>query len=136
MNTTGAFPLFGMIFTGAQGVAAIAIIAATFLVAIILSMRLMLEGWLLALAMFILTPISSIVTFMRVEPMELYRAMGLTNEELAMAKQMHYTNPVTMLAWAIVGAAIGIGFALASRRSFFARRKEEIFATNDTNGHE
>jgi hypothetical protein len=87
----------------------------------VLSFRLILEGWLLALALFILTPISAIVTFLRVRPMDLYRAMGLSDEELAMVQRMNYTNRGSMMVWAIAGAAIGISFALAARRAFFFR---------------
>jgi len=122
-NTVVAvMPFFGILLTGIPAIAVMLAIAAFFLLAAWWNYHLQMRGWILSLVLFIVPAISAAITFSRISMTDFYKAMGSSDSEIEMMRQMNLARSgLQMLLWVGFGAGIGVGYLLFVRRCFISK---------------
>lgn len=114
------FPVFGTLISGAPGTVVLLIVMC-FLGYLAWGIyELKIGAWWGAFALMILWATSSIITFSRVDLMQMYEKMGFPEEQLELMRQTGIISK-TFIAWSIgIATAIWLGYLLYVRRYFVA----------------
>jgi hypothetical protein len=112
------FPFFGVLLHGFGGTLIFLILTVVWLYAAWAIYRLKPIGWWLTLVTFGVMTISSAVTFSKIDLMEMYRAMGYSEEMLKQIQQVNFFAGSHIVAMTLVGAALIIGYLLFIYRYF------------------
>jgi hypothetical protein len=113
-----ALPFFGMLLSGVPG-----ILFYFFLIALTLYLawglyRLQPLAWWIALGTVVLMTLSSALTFLRVDPIEMYRLMGYPQEMIEQIQRLNFFNG-SLIVWVSVGfSAALVGYLLWIKRYF------------------
>jgi hypothetical protein len=113
----GVFPFFGKLVQGAVGTVVFFILMAVWIYAARAIYRLKPAGWWLAIISFGLLLASNVVTFWNIDIMEMYRAMGYSEDILNQIRQLNFSGRQFVI-WTLVGAALIIGYFLFIYRYF------------------
>lgn len=100
----GFYPFAGRLLTGLPGLATAGVAAILFSMAAWLAYRQKKVGWWLAVVLYAMTGYSGVTTFSSVEPAQMYRAMGMSDAQLAQLQQYGSTSGVNMVMWALIGS--------------------------------
>jgi hypothetical protein len=111
-------PLFGMLVSGP--------VASIFFVAMgVLWVwlawglyRLNASAWMTTLVAIVLFGISTAVTFMRVDIMDLYRQMGYPEQQIEQIKQFGFITSKTMAVWTVTSFLLILGYLLWIKKHF------------------
>lgn len=117
-SQNGVFPLFGTIISGAPGSVICLIAAAVWLWAGFGFYRLNRRAWWITVAVFLLMMTSALITFNRVDVMEMYREMGYSQVQLDQIEQFSFINSKTMLWWSLTGVVPLMGYLIFVKRYF------------------
>jgi hypothetical protein len=115
-----AIPLFGVIISGPAG--AVAILLITLVMAYLAwgTYRLQMAAWWATLLLAIVGTLNMVVTFSRVDLMQMYEKMGMPADQLEMIRKMGMVE--TMSQWGpwmnLAGGAAWLGYLLYVRRYF------------------
>ena len=113
-----ALPVFGFVVTGAGAMALYAALALVMAWLAWETYRLRPIGWWGSLILFIVMPASVVVSFLSIDPIEIYRQMGFPREQVEMMKQYRaITGPTMALFTGVLGAAC-VGFILYLKKHF------------------
>ena len=114
----GWFLAFGAVIIGAGARVISVVIAALFALAAVLAFRLRPAGWWMALVLFVVLPIAFVVTLLRVDMMDVYRAMGMHDDDLNVMRSVGMFSS-TMMGVGIAAFAVGtVAFTVRVRRHF------------------
>ncbi len=83
----GVMPFFGRLLSGPPGTALILAMIAVWGYCAVASYRCEISAWWILLISFVVLTVSSILTFSRVDPMEMYRLMGYPEHQVEQLKQ-------------------------------------------------
>jgi hypothetical protein len=111
------FPFFGVLVHGFGGTLIFLILTVLWLYAAWAIYQLKPIGWWLILVTFAVMTISSAVTFSKIDLMEMYRAMGYSEEMLKQIQQMNFAGR-QIVAMTLIGGALVIGYLLFIYRYF------------------
>jgi hypothetical protein len=114
-----AVPLFGTLLVGAPGILASLplVLIWAYLAWALYALRP--AGWWAALAWFLVMGASAVVTFARVDLMELYARMGYPEQQLDAIRRMPGLTGANLAAYSAVMFAAMVGYLLWIRRWFF-----------------
>jgi hypothetical protein len=114
------FPFFGLILTGPAAIAAVVVSAVLMGWLAWETFRLTPRGWWATLAMSIVLPLAAAVTLLRVNPVDIYRAAGMSEEQLAMLARMESLHgPGAAIVTLVIGAACVV-YVVYLRKYFVA----------------
>jgi len=117
-------PLFGVFISGAVGAVVILLIALVLAYLAWGTYRLKLAAWWGTLLLWIVGGLNAVVTFSRIDLMEMYEKMGMPADQLEIMRKMGFFE--SMSHWApwmgLVGGALWLGYLLYVRRYFLAAR--------------
>jgi hypothetical protein len=114
----GVFPAFGVILTGAAARIMSMLLAAVFAIAAWLTVRRRPAGWWLAMLLFIIGPLAWVTTLLTHDLLDLYRAMGMTEQELAAMANMQVVNSTVIAISMSVVSLATIAFTWHVRKYF------------------
>lgn len=117
----GWFFAFGALLSGPAARIVALLVAAVFAIAAWLAFRRRPAGWWMAMVLFTVVPLAWIVTLLRYDMMDVYRAMGMTDVELRAVGNMRMMNSPMMSATTAVIAVALIAFTLGVRKYFTSR---------------
>jgi hypothetical protein len=122
----GVFPLFGVLVSGPVGLLVILALAVAFGYLAWGTYRLKMPAWWGSIALVAALAVSAAVTFSRVGLMDLYRAWGMTPEQLRMIEQTGMVGKLdALMPWStVVAPMILLGYILFTRRYFTKARVE------------
>jgi hypothetical protein len=112
----GVMFLFGVPVSGIPLFAAITVVTVLLVVTAWQVYRIKFIGWIIAIVMICIGSASWITTLFRTPVEEIYRASGLTAQQIEYSSQ--FRNPAMTGAVSIVWSALAIGFILYTRRFF------------------
>ncbi len=111
-------PLFGVVLTGPAAAAVLILLAGACAWLGRATYRLRMAGWWGTLALTVALMAGQIITLLRVDMVDIYKSIGLPEEQLAIMRQYGGTATTgTLLASAVVGVAC-IGYMVYVRRWF------------------
>jgi hypothetical protein len=110
-------PLFGFLVSGVPGTVIFLLLSALFLYAAWAIYRLNVIGWWIAVISMTLLTLSSILTFARINIMDMYRAMNYPEAQLKQIEQMQFSKGQFMLTSTAVLVLI-LGYLLFIKRYF------------------
>jgi MFS family permease len=111
-------PFFGTLASGTAGTALLLAMMAVWGYCAWATYRLKPAVWWLLVAGFGLLMISSVLTFSRVDPIEMYRLMGYPEAQLAQIEKATVLGRRTMLLFMLVGTVPFLGYLLYLRKFF------------------
>jgi hypothetical protein len=111
------FPFFGVLLHGFAPTLIFLVLMVLWLYAAWAIYRLKPVGWWLILVTLIIMTISNAVTFARIDIMEMYRAMGYSEEMLKQIQQFNFPGR-QIVAMTLIGAAVIVGYLLFIYRYF------------------
>ena len=114
----GVIPVFGRILSGPPGMAILLLAAGLWAVIARLWYRQKAIGWWLLLGTFVLAMVSNLVTFSRVDILELYRAMGYPEAQIDMIRRQGIFTPTFLISMSAVTLIPMLGYLLWTRRFF------------------
>jgi len=113
-------PLFGVFISGAAGAVVILLIALVLAYLAWGTYRLQMAAWWATLLLAIVGTLNMVVTFSRVDLMQMYEKMGMPADQLEMIRKMGMVE--TMSQWGpwmnLAGGAAWLGYLLYVRRYF------------------
>jgi len=114
----GVIPFFGRILSGPPGIAVLLLIAALWVVIAHLWYKQKIAGWWLLLGIFLLFGVSNLLTFPKVDFMEVYRSMGYPEAQIELIRRQGIFTP-TLLTWmSCAGLIPMLGYLVWTRRFF------------------
>ena len=114
----GWFFAFGALLTGPAARVVALLVSAAFAVATWLAFRRRPAGWWTALALFTFVPLAWIVTLLRHDLVEVYRASGMSDEELRAIGNMPTANSTLIAVSTAVMALAAVAFTVRTRKYF------------------
>jgi hypothetical protein len=118
-----AFPLFGKVLYGAAARAAIGVFAVAMLLLALGMLRLRTTAWWGSLILYAATGLSSVITFSRIDMMEMMTKMGLSEAELKPVRDFNFMGGGRMAWWIAVWLILWTAWLLYLRRYFGAAKK-------------
>jgi len=116
---TGVLPFFGVFLAGVSGRIAFVVLGALYLVSAWLLYRLDVRGWWIIVGIMVFFLVSTILTFMQRDILDMYRAMNFPPAQLdQLAKMDFFKNKPLLLGLAGVFAVPIFGYLLYIRRYF------------------
>jgi hypothetical protein len=124
-------PVFGFFISGAAGAVAIVLIALVLSYLALGTYQLQLAAWWGTMLLGIAGTLNMLVTFSRIDLMEMYQKMGMTTDQLEMMRKTGFVQSMSQWGpWmALVGGAGWLGFMLYVRR-YFVRGRQGTTATS------
>ncbi len=114
------FPLFGILLVGWLGVIVSIVFAAVWLYAAWALYRLDRRGWWVFLVAMVILSISTLITYSRHDPMEIYRIAGYSEAQLAQIQQMNVFTRASVSWLSLIGTVPLLLYLLYIRRFFRA----------------
>jgi hypothetical protein len=114
-------PFFGMLITGAPATVFFAALMVLWAWAARACYRLQPAGWWVVLITWGMFLLSTVITFVRIEPVEMYRQMGYPEQQLAQMQQFSFVRGRNMVTLGLVFAVPFFGY-LAYLKRFFRPR--------------
>lgn len=114
----GVFPLFGRLLTGAPAILTLLVISIVLACLAIGTYRLSQLAWWGTVVMLVLLVVSAVVTFSRVDPMEVHRLSGTPPETLRMMEQMGASSRTTTNVMNVLYGVAGLGYLIWVWRYF------------------
>lgn len=114
------FPLLGVLLTGAPATMLWVVLIVVWLYVAWGLYRLKLEAWWTAVVVLAFQAISTVITFSRVDPMEMMRQMGYPEEQLEMVQQMGFFQGGFFWLTTLGALAVYLGY-LAYLKRFFGK---------------
>jgi hypothetical protein len=123
--------VFGFLISGAAGAVAIVLIALVLSYLALGTYQLQMAAWWGTTLLGIAGTLNMLVTFSRIDLMEMYKKMGMTTDQLEMMRKTGFVHSMSQWGpWmALVGGAGWLGFMLYVRR-YFVRTGEGTTATS------
>jgi len=114
----GVFPFFGTFLTGSIGTLVWVLVALAWFYAAWLLFKLQVRGWWIAIVMLVLLSISSVLTYLHHDIIEMYRLIGYPEKQIAMIEQLGLFKG-NLMAWScLIFTVPFIGYLLFIRRYF------------------
>ncbi len=114
----GVFPFFGRFLSGSSGTIVWVLIGLSWLYGAWLLFKLQLHGWWLAIIMLVLLSISSVLTYLHHDIIEMYQLMGYPEKQIAMIEQLGMFKG-NLMAWTcLIFTVPFIAYLLFIRRYF------------------
>ncbi|MCI0743776.1 MAG: hypothetical protein L0Y58_00070 [Verrucomicrobia subdivision 3 bacterium] len=110
-------PFFGILLQGIAGTLVFLVLAVLWLYAAWSLYRLKPIGWWITAITMGLLVISSAITFSSIDIMEMYRAMGYSEELLQQMQQMKFSGRQFTI-WGVIGGALMLGYLIFIYRYF------------------
>ncbi len=114
----GTLPLFGAILSGFAGSIMWLVLAALLGYAAWSIYHLRVAGWWTVLAILVVFTISNVITFSRVDLMDLYRSMGYPEDQLALLEKMNIFTPRQIVVWSVFWVLPIIGYLIFIKKYF------------------
>ena len=114
----GALPLFGAILSGFAGGIGWLVLAALLGYAAWSIYRLRVTGWWIMVAVLAVFTVSNVITFSRVDLMDLYRRMGYPEHQLELFEKMNIFSPGQIVVWNVVCAISIVGYLIFIKKHF------------------
>jgi len=112
------FPLFGVLVTGLPAALISVVVAALLAYSAWALHRLSPVGWWLLTLGSCLWTLSAATTFSRIDPMEMYRAMGFPEQQLEQMQKFNFMTP-SLMVWALVLFAVAfVAYMLSVKKHF------------------
>ncbi len=124
---TPVVPLFGTFIAGAPAGGAMLAFAAVWAYCTWATYRMRPDGWWLALVTIVVAMASAMVTFVRRDPLEMYRLAGYPEAQIAQMRQLGFLSDAWLLATAAASSLLAVGYLLWVRK-YFRRRSPEARA--------
>jgi hypothetical protein len=118
--SNGVLPAFGVMLSGAGGAFVCLALAAAWAWSARAVYRLNPVGWWMALAILCLGTVSSLITFSRIDLLEMYRLMGYTNRQIMTMKRFSFIQGQGMAYLSLAGA-LPLATYLFSVRKYFTK---------------
>jgi len=122
----GAFLLFGTIVTGAPAVVAWVVVVGALIGVTVGIYRLDRRAWFGGLAVVAFLGVSALISFGRISLLDYYRAIGLSEEQLAMVANMPMVRSGAMGRMMLPSLVVALGYLVYLHRFF--RRKPDAAA--------
>ena len=116
--SNAVLPFFGVLLSGLSGTAACLLLSALWAYLAWAWCRLKPAAWWITLAILLAFSLSSILTFARVDVMEMYRLMGYPPEQMALMEQYSFLTGQTMVWWSAGFMLLMIGYVIWVKRFF------------------
>ena len=114
----GVFPFFGTFLTGSLGTLVWVLVALAWFYAAWLLFKLRVRGWWIAVAMLVLLSISSVLTYLHHDIIEMYRLIGYPEKQIAMIEQLGVFTR-NLMAWScLIFTVPFMAYLLFIRRYF------------------
>jgi hypothetical protein len=113
-----ALPLFGKLVTGPGAALAFVLLAVAWAWAAWATYRRQLAGWWFIFIALIVFAASCLVTFLRVDPLEMYRVMGYPEQQIEQMRSLGFLTGPTMAWLSAGGAGLWLVLLLWVRRYF------------------
>lgn len=112
------FPFFGVLVTGLPAVLISVVVAGLLAYSAWALHRLRPVGWWLLTLGSCLWTLSAAITFARIDPMEMYRAMGFPEQQLEQMQKFNFMTP-SLMVWALVLFAVAfVAYMLSVKKHF------------------
>ena len=111
-------PCFGMLLSGAPAAAALLVMAVAWVYCAWATYKMKPEGWWATVIVFAVTTVSGLITFWRVDLIEMYRLMDYPEEQIAQIQQFSFLTSRDMLLWMAVGSLLMFGYLLYVKKYF------------------
>jgi hypothetical protein len=122
----GVFPAFGTLLTGPTAIALFVVGAVLLLVVSVATYRVSPTAWWAALLLVLVGTASTVITNVRVDPLEQMRLSGVPDEQLQMMRDMGFARSgAAMATIAAVYGAAALAYLLWARK-YFAQRDSGI----------
>lgn len=118
LSTRGVLPVFGRLLSGVAGSLGCVGFAALWAYCAWMVYRLRAAGWWIVSISLCVGMASALVTFMQIDLMEMYRAMGYPEKQIEMMKQYSFIQGHNMAYFSVAGAIPMLGFLLYVKRYF------------------
>lgn len=118
LSTRGVLPTFGVLLSGAVGSLVCVAFAALWGYCAWGAYRLRPAAWWIVLITICLLTASAIITFTRVDLMEMYRLMGYPEKQLEMMAQYPFMQGKSMVYFSVAGAIPMVAFLVFVKRYF------------------
>lgn len=118
-----AVPFFGIILSGAPGAAIIGMYSLLLIYLTWGTYKLKPGAWWTAAAFVLVTGISAILTFSRVDLMEFYETMGYPEEQLELMRQFNFIQGRDMVVFLAVSFILWMGYLVYTRKFFYQENK-------------
>jgi hypothetical protein len=114
----GVLPCFGILLSGLPGTLVYLVIALLWVYLAWAWYRLKPMAWWITVGVLLLFTISNVVTFTRVDFMDMYRLMGYPPEQIAMIERYNFLTSKTMVWWSAGFMLPLIGYLIWVKRFF------------------
>ena len=118
MLPQGIFPAFGGLMTGTAARIALLVMATLFGAVAWQVYKLRPAGWWLAMVLLIAAPLSAAITLTRTNLIDLYRAAGMSEQQLEMIRNMRMLDSAFFAIWLAITGVVTIAYAVWVRRYF------------------
>lgn len=125
LSGLGVLPFFGMFLSGWSGIASMIALAVLALWIGRSWYRLNPAGWWAVLLISLVFSISNILTFARVDIMEMYEKMGYPQEQLDLMRQYNWMDGRTVMWMSILSFVPFLGYLLWTKR-YFGRASADV----------
>jgi len=115
-------PCFGILLSGAPAAAALLVMAAASAYCAWATCKLKPEGWWATVVIFAVSTVSGLLTFWRVDLVEVYRSMDYPEDQIAQLQQFGFFTSRDLLLWMAFGSLLMFGY-LWYVKKFFLHRK-------------
>jgi hypothetical protein len=110
-------PFFGILLTGVPGILFYLAFMAVLAYLTWGLYRLQPMAWWITAGLIVVMAISTILTFLRVDLMEMYRLMGYPEEQIRELRELNFSGSL-MVWWSAIFAAVFVGYMLWVKRYF------------------
>jgi hypothetical protein len=125
-------PLFGVLVSGTKATVMILAGSALWIYLAWATYRLKIAGWWTALVAFALFSVSAAITFLKVDPMEMYRRLGYPEEQIDQIRSLGVVTGRTVTWWTILFFLLFLIYLLWIRKYFRAAGDSSAAAPTQT----
>jgi hypothetical protein len=111
-------PFFGVLLSGLPGFVAYILMMAVCAYLAWGLYRLQPAAWWISTASMVVLPLSAMITFMRVDMMEMYRLMGYPTDQIEQIKNFNFLTPGMMVWFSSVFTVACVGYMVWIKRHF------------------
>ena len=107
-----------MLLSGAPAAAALLVMAVAWVYCAWATYKMKPEGWWATVIVFAVTTVSGLITFWRVDLVEMYRLMDYPEQQIAQIQQFSFLTSRDMLLWMAFGSLLMFGYLLYVKKYF------------------